>query len=71
MGRCDFYQTVGTRPGAVQPLVSQVTTLHTSTGLDWSDERPRVIAMDCPQYPRIHIDRHVHKLVNTPPIGVT
>ncbi|MQM20714.1 hypothetical protein Taro_053741 [Colocasia esculenta] len=33
--------------------VSQVTTLHTSTGLDWSDERPRVIAMDCPQYPRI------------------
>ncbi|MQM22384.1 hypothetical protein Taro_055436, partial [Colocasia esculenta] len=33
--------------------VSQVMTLHTSTGLDWSDERPRVIAMDCPQYPRV------------------
>ncbi|MQL76263.1 hypothetical protein Taro_008651 [Colocasia esculenta] len=28
--------------------VSQVTTLHTTTGLDWSDERPGVIAMDCP-----------------------
>ncbi|MQM03831.1 hypothetical protein Taro_036613 [Colocasia esculenta] len=33
-------------------LVSQVTTLHTTTGLDWSDERPGVIAMDRPQYPR-------------------
>ncbi|MQM10369.1 hypothetical protein Taro_043265 [Colocasia esculenta] len=28
--------------------VSQVTTLHTTTGLDWSDERPEVIAMECP-----------------------
>ncbi|MQL94108.1 hypothetical protein Taro_026760 [Colocasia esculenta] len=34
--------------------VSQVMTLHTSTGLDWSDERPGVIAMDYPQYPRGH-----------------
>ncbi|MQL77716.1 hypothetical protein Taro_010140 [Colocasia esculenta] len=28
-------------------------TLHISTGLDWSDERPVVIAMDYSQYPRV------------------
>ncbi|MQL80294.1 hypothetical protein Taro_012743 [Colocasia esculenta] len=28
--------------------VSQVMTLCTTTGLDWSDERPEVIAMECP-----------------------
>ncbi|MQM03640.1 hypothetical protein Taro_036424 [Colocasia esculenta] len=28
--------------------VSQVTTLHTTTELDWSDEHSEVIAMECP-----------------------
>ncbi|MQM20781.1 hypothetical protein Taro_053809 [Colocasia esculenta] len=27
--------------------VSQMMTLHTSTGMDWSDERPGVIVMEC------------------------
>ncbi|MQL90225.1 hypothetical protein Taro_022818 [Colocasia esculenta] len=35
--------------------VSQVMTLHPTTGLDWSDERPEVIAMECPQYPRVSL----------------
>ncbi|MQM01649.1 hypothetical protein Taro_034402 [Colocasia esculenta] len=28
--------------------VSHVMTLHPTTGLDWSDERPEVIEMECP-----------------------
>ncbi|MQM15077.1 hypothetical protein Taro_048014 [Colocasia esculenta] len=30
------------------PPVSRVKILHTSTGMDWSDERPGVIVMECP-----------------------
>ncbi|MQM11593.1 hypothetical protein Taro_044501 [Colocasia esculenta] len=33
---------------ANESKVSQVMTLHTTTGLDWSDERPEVLAMECP-----------------------
>ncbi|MQL74682.1 hypothetical protein Taro_007043 [Colocasia esculenta] len=28
--------------------VSQMMTLHSPMGMDWSEERPEVIAMECP-----------------------
>ncbi|MQM02045.1 hypothetical protein Taro_034802 [Colocasia esculenta] len=47
--------TMGLLERIYKKKVSQMMTLHISTGMVWSDERHGVIAMDCPQYPRVSL----------------